>query len=122
LSTCRWVRAGVEVVDAADSKKADIRVTAMLICSNTGFDSVAIAKAKRKKIGLISVLRQGDKRVKAIIEEEIYLRKIDINPLTFTYNGSDLKDLNPNPYELTYNGGSVDAWFMLTCPLFPFTG
>jgi hypothetical protein len=104
-------KAGVEVVDAADSKMADIKATAILVCSNTGFDAIAIAKAKRKKIGLISVLRQGDKRVKAVIEEEMYLRKIDITPLTITYNGEVLQNLKSN--EITYNGVPVDAWLQL---------
>ena len=113
-------KAGVEVVDAADSKRADIKATAMLICSNTGFEDVAIAKAKRKKIGLISVLRQGDRRVKGVIEEEIYLRKIIIDPITFTYNGENLQNLHPKPYELTYGGGSVDAWLQMKASLTAF--
>lgn len=104
-------------VDAADSKRSDIRADAMLLCSNTGFEQDAISKAKRKNIGLISILRQGDKRVKAIIEEELYLRKIDITPLTITWNGDDLQNLNPNPDILEYNGGSVGAWLALQASL-----
>jgi hypothetical protein len=108
--------AGVEVVDAADSKSPDIKADAMLVCSNTGFDAVAIRKAKRKKIGLISVLRQGDERVRAVIEEEIYLRKVDISPAKIDYTEATpqdretLRELWRGTHEVTYQGGSVDAW------------
>jgi hypothetical protein len=108
--------AGVETVDAADSKRADVKADAMLVCSNTGFDAVAIRKAKRKKIGLISVLRQGDKRIKAIIEEEIYLRKVDISPAKIDYTEATsqdretLRELWKGTHEVAYQGGSVDAW------------
>ncbi len=110
-------KADIAAVDAADSKRADIKADAMLLCSNTGFEQDAISKAKRKQIGLISILRQGDKRVKAVIEEEIYLRKIDITPVTITWNGDDLQNLNPDPEILEYNGGSVTAWLQLKASL-----
>jgi hypothetical protein len=110
-------KADISAVDAADSKRADIKADVMLLCSNTGFESDAISKAKRKNIGLISVLRQGDKRIKAIIEEEIYLRKVDITPVNITWNGDGLGNLNPNPDVLEYNGGSVAAWLTLKASL-----
>jgi hypothetical protein len=69
-------KAGVDIIDGFDSKKMDINVDIALLCSNTGFDSIAISKAKRKQIGLISILHSGDSKVKAVIEEEIYLRNI----------------------------------------------
>ncbi len=103
-------KADITFVDAADSKRAEIKADATLLCSNTGFEQDAISKAKRKHIGLISVLRQGDNRVKAVIEEEIYLRKIDINPVKITWNGDDLQNLNPDIQVLEYGGGSVAAW------------
>jgi hypothetical protein len=110
-------KADITAVDAADSKRADIKADATLLCSNTGFQQDAISKAKRKNIGLISVLRQGDKRVKGVIEEEIYLRKIDINPVNITWNGDNLQNLNPNPDVLEYKGGSVVAWLQLKASL-----
>jgi hypothetical protein len=99
-------KADITAVDAADSKRNDIKVDAMLLCSNTGFEPDAISKAKRKKIGLISVLRQGDERVKAVIEEEIYLRKIKLDPFTITYNGNNLSGGGVP----AYGGGSVVDW------------
>jgi hypothetical protein len=124
-------QADITAVDAADSKRTDIKADAMILCSNTGFEQSAISKAKRKNIGLISVLRQGDKRIKAVIEEEIYLRKIDITPVTITWNGDNLQNLNPDADVLEYNGGSVGGWVQLKASLtaamnpeltFPITG
>lgn len=106
-------KAGVEFVDAAESKKADIKADIMLLCSNTGFDADAIRKAKRVKVGLITVLRQGDQRVKAVIEEVMYLRQVDLNPITFTYNGAtERPPKNLQLHDLKYKGESLDGWLM----------
>jgi hypothetical protein len=110
-------KVGIEAVDAADSKRTDIKADAMLLCSNTGFDEEAISKAKRKNIGLVSILRQGDKRVKAIIEEEIYLRKVKLEDVRITWKGDDLQNLNPDDRVLDYNGGSVPGWMILKSSL-----
>jgi hypothetical protein len=99
-------KADIALVDAADSKRTDIKADAMLFCSNTGFEPDAISKAKRKNIGLISVLRQGDQPVKAIIEEEIYLREITLQDLHLTWSGSGLR----NDGMPAYNGGSISDW------------
>ena len=106
-------KADITSVDGADSKRKDIKADAMLLCSNTGFEPEAISKAKRKHIGLISVLRQGDQRVKAVIQEEVYVRKIDITPVNITWNGDDLQNLNPDPEVLEYSGGSVSGWLLI---------
>jgi hypothetical protein len=109
------MRAGISVVDAADSERSDINADVMLVCSNTGFSQEAIRKAKRKHIGLISVLRQGDKLVKTVIEEEVYLRKIDINPVTVGWSGE-----NPSRIYLPgllYHGGSIVGWLRLKAAL-----
>jgi hypothetical protein len=106
-------KVGINSIDAADSKRADINADTMLVCSNTGFEQEAISKGKHKKIGLISILRQGDQRVTTIIEEELYLRKIHIPALTFTWVGTRRPPQNVTPFEFKYNGGSVDAWLQL---------
>lgn len=104
-------KVGVEVIDAFDSKRTDIQADVALVCSNTGFDSTAIRKAKRKGIGLISVLRQGDRRVKAIIEKEIYLRKINLWPIEM-----EIEHQPPLPSfrvkDVRYQGKLVDAWLL----------
>jgi hypothetical protein len=108
-------KADITYVDAADSKRTDIKANAMLLCSNTGFEPDAISKAKRRKIGLISVLRQGDQRVKAIIEEEIYLRKVQLDPFSATFNGNNFQLLNG--WAPAYNGGLITDWLELEADL-----
>lgn len=104
----------IAAVDAADSKRADIKADTMLLCSNTGFESEAISKAKRKKIGLISIMRQGDKRIKAVIEEEVYLRKITIRNMKTNFDG-DFQRVKQqfNLWDLRYGNGSVNAWLLI---------
>jgi hypothetical protein len=112
-------KADITAVDVADSKRADIKADAMLLCSNTGFEQDAISKAKRKKIGLISILRQGDKRVKAVIEEEVYLRNVHISPANIEYTVAVPDDLSTlrkfvkGTHDVKYQGGSVGAWLQL---------
>ena len=107
---------GVEAVDAADSKRRDIRAAAMLLCSNTGFDDAAIRKAKRTNIGLVSALKQGDERIKGTIQEEIFLRKVNIAPITYDYHGISPADREvfqnhmAAVHDVTYEGGSVAVW------------
>lgn len=105
----------MSAIDAADSKRFDVKADAMLLCSNTGFEADAISKAKRKKIGLIAVLRQGDKRINATIEEQIYLRKITlVEPTTVTFErDKPFPDLDYTDDSLQYEGGSVIAWLRL---------
>jgi hypothetical protein len=110
-------KAGISAVDAAESKKLAIKADKMLLCSDTGFDEDAIRKAKRTRIGLISILRHGDSRVRAVIEEETYLRKIRLESLTITYSAPSRTDWHHSLYEVTYRGGSVDAWLQVKAAL-----
>lgn len=106
---------GIEAVDAAESKRTDLRVSEILLCSRTGFDAQAIRKAKRVKVGLISVLKEGDPR-NGVIEEEVYLRQVSVKNISFHYEFGDPKDkLRADPLlsknlRLTYKGKSVDGW------------
>jgi hypothetical protein len=116
-------KVGVETIDAIDSKRADLQADIAVVCSNTGFDAIAIRKAKRKRIGLISVLRQGDPRVKALIEEELYLRKVHLGSMQFNYAGDNPPpDWPPNLeiqiHDLQYQGKSVDAWLQQRAAIF----
>jgi len=103
-------KADIASIDAADSKRNDIKADVMLVCSNTGFEEDAISKARRKQIGLISVLHQGDKRVKAVIEEEIYLRKIDLGELHLSFNRAIPDNVGFQPNQLLYKGKPVYRW------------
>src|SRR2546427_10431949 len=51
---------GIRFVDALESKRRDLAADVSFICSNAGFTTDAIRKAKRVGIGLIAVLRERD--------------------------------------------------------------
>lgn len=109
---------GIDAIDAAESKRKDVHATAMLICSRTGFDSAALSKAKRTKIGLISAITRGNDPLTARIEEEIYLRTITIDKLNITYNGlakSDGEILRglKDPTNIKRSGTSVVPWLQM---------
>jgi len=103
-------KVGIEYVDALDSKRHDLQVDGAIICSNSGFSSDAIRKAKRKHIGLISILKVGDPLVKAVIEEEIYTRKVKIGTITTTFRGECPPV--PDMEAITYRGLPVLNWIM----------
>lgn len=64
----------------------------------------------------MSVLKKGDQRIKGQIEEEIYLRTVNISPFTVDYEGATTNDLEAlqkhvkATHDVTYAGGSVAAW------------
>ena len=75
---------GIHFVDALDSKRHDLDVDSAIICSNSGFTKDAIRKAKRKKIGLVSIVKAGDPHVKNVIQEEVYIRKIEVDKVNIS--------------------------------------
>jgi hypothetical protein len=83
---------GIELVDRAENKRREIGVDVGLICSNSGFDAAAIRKAKLLGVGLISVVKRGDSRAKALIEEEIFLRRVKVKDLKFRFAGASPED------------------------------
>jgi hypothetical protein len=107
-------KVGRPFVDALDSKRHDLKADIALICSNSGFTQDALNKARRKGIGAISVLAQLDERVKIVIEQEIYFRRVNLGERRFEYRGPDhrlLSGMNIDDLpKLTYNGHSVNAW------------
>jgi len=78
-------KVGIGYVDTIDSKRKDLSVDVAMICSNSGFTSPAIHKAKRKGIGLVSVLKEGDPRIKVEILEEIYTRKVKMKSISVDF-------------------------------------
>ncbi len=106
-------KVGREFVDALDSKRHDLGVSIAMICSNSGFTGDALRKAKRKGIGMISVLRRGDGRVKAVIHEQITLRRIRFGQWRSDYRcvGEIPARLGPPRIHLLQFGGrSLDVW------------
>lgn len=73
-----------------------------------GFTADAIRKAKRVGIGLIAVFKEGDKRVRFEVNEEIYLRRVRVESLTISLPSTHLHD---TPfYAITYQGIPVGNW------------
>ncbi len=103
-------RVGIQHVDALDSKRHDLDVHAAMICSNSGFTEDAVRKAKRKHIGLISILKAGDPRVKAVIEEEIFTRHVKVGTINTTFHG-DCPTVSGMDL-ITFRGLPVLNWVM----------
>ncbi len=102
---------GIGYVDALESKRRDLGIDVSFICSNAGFTANAISKAKRVGIGLISVMRKGDKRIRFSVAEEIYTRKVKVEQLTIVLRGSDPIHLDSVPFDaVTYDGIPVGNW------------
>lgn len=113
---------GIAFIDALESKHRDLNIDLSLLCSNAGFTTDAIRKAKRKGIGLIGVLRKGDKRIRYRVIDEIYIRRIDIVPNSCDINftpGHELYSIpNLRMEEITYKGKSVIGWLKNRVQLF----
>lgn len=113
-----WKEAvGIGVVDALDSKRRDIDADYALICSNSGFTSDGLRKAKRVGIGMVAALKSGDEAIKVVIEEEIYTRETNIEDCQATCHfldeasvGRVPKDYNPN--EIYYKRLPVVNWLV----------
>jgi hypothetical protein len=69
---------GIELVDAFDSKLRDLSMPFGAIVSNAGFTDGALQKAGRLGISALSVMRQGDSRIRFQVSEYIYLRRVTI--------------------------------------------
>ena len=112
-------RVGRGYIDALDSKRHDLGADFAIICSNSGFTEDALRKAKRKGIGVISVLRTADRRVKVVIEEQIYLRRVRFTEWMFIYHCIDetINTLRPSVHQLRFMGCSVDSWLQLRASL-----
>jgi hypothetical protein len=99
------------LVDALDSKRADLPVDATILCSNSGFSQDALRKARRKCIGMISILKKGDARIKAEIIEERYIPRVELNrQFTTSVTGPNAI---PSPFDvrkLVYASRPVFPW------------
>jgi hypothetical protein len=58
---------GIAYVDALESKRRDLDVDVSLICSNAGFTADAASKARRVGIGLMAVMKKGDRRIRIAV-------------------------------------------------------
>lgn len=77
-------KVGRPLVDAFESKRRDIGADWVAMCSNSGFTADALRKCARVGIGAITLMRQGDRRVRAVVDDEVYVRK-------YTLTGAEVK-------------------------------
>jgi len=112
FSTNTTGRVGIPIVDALDSKRRDLDIKIALICSNAGFTTPAISKAKRVGIGLIGVLREGDKRIRYKILDEIYFREIRKKILNFDLylNGEKIPPNGLDFFDVCFNNRPIGNW------------
>ena len=104
-------KVGVDKVDAIDSKRHDVSVDQAMICSNAGFTSVAINKATRRGIGLISVMRDGDERIRFRVVEDMYTRDVRVIGYDFVLRGVATTVIPPRLASLVlYRGVPVLNW------------
>lgn len=108
---------GIEIVDALESKRRDLSIRTAMICSNAGFTRGAVRKAARVGIGLVSVMRMGDQRIRFTVSDMIYSRQIKLDEVTniklqnVEPIGSDPIDLTaPVDADLTFQGLLVKDW------------
>jgi len=113
---------GIGHIDALDSKHRDLKMDVSLLCSNAGFSTDAIRKAKRLGIGLVGVLRESDPRIRYQVVDEIYVRRIDIVPnsanINFDYVGCAPPQGNTEVQDITYEGAPVFNWLLNRIPIF----
>jgi restriction endonuclease len=104
---------GIAYIDALDSKRRDLAAQFALICSNAGFTTDAIRKAKRVGIGLIGVMRKGDKRLRFSVVDEIYTRRLRVASISLTLIGATPIVLSGVPFnDVLYQGIPVANWIL----------
>jgi hypothetical protein len=102
-------RVGIELVDALDSKRRDLRADFAVLCSNAGFTDPALRKARRVGINLISALNKGDERIRFGVVVEMYTRAIRLQKGTFGLGGVERTlDL----FSLNYEGKPMAPWVL----------
>jgi len=115
-------RIGIGQIDALESKHRDLKMDVSLLCSNAGFSTAAIRKARRSGIGLIGVLRQGDPRIRYRVVDEIYIRRINVaqNSGNFRFDWSMGVPTQGKLRldEISYSGTPVYNWLMSRIPIF----
>ena len=84
-----------------------------IICSNAGFTTQAVHKASRVGIGLVSVMRRGDKRIRFAIAQELYVRKVKVEELNISLQGPDPITLSGVRFEdVIFEGAPVGNWIV----------
>lgn len=107
---------GIGYIDAVDSKRRDLGLDFVLLCSNAGYTAEAIRKARRVDIGLLSVSRKYDRRVRFAITDEIYIRHLRLKQAPRCHV-SLVPGEPPVPHEVyssgepMFQGRPISPWF-----------
>jgi hypothetical protein len=103
---------GIDLVDALDSKRKDLGVDTSFLCCNVGFTGPAIRKAARVGIGLIGVMKKGDKRIRVSIVHAVYTRQIKVEHLKIglRHEGEEHKLSKVPPETLMFEGLPLANW------------
>jgi hypothetical protein len=103
---------GIDLVDALESKRKDLGVDTSFLCCNVGFTGGAIRKAARVGIGLIGVMKKGDKRIRVSIVQAVYTRQINVEHLRIglRHEGEEHKLSKVAPETLMFEGLPLANW------------
>ena len=104
---------GINLIDSLESKRRDLNVDEAFICSNAGFTEGALNKSRRVGIGVISILRKGDNRIKYLVSEVLYTRHILVTNSSFSFNLAENTPPNLNninSFSISYKGLPVANW------------
>lgn len=118
-----WAKpVGISVVDALDSKRRDFGADRAIIYSNSGFTEPAMKKAARLDIGMASVLKAGDQRIKIVVHKELVAKRLSVDHVRVVlYPPSDSGASLPDSWalaKLAYDELPVQNWLAQhTCKL-----
>jgi hypothetical protein len=109
---------GIALIDALDSKRQDLDVSLVMICSNSGFTSDALRKASRVGIPTLSALAEKNKLIRVVVREQIYTRIIEFvehSPLIHhkalpIKRQEKLQHPQLRTQEWTFNNGCLESW------------
>lgn len=103
---------GIAYLDALESKARDLSADVAFICSNAGFTSDAINKAKRVGIRLIGAMRNSDGRIRFKVTEDLYTRRITVTRMELALRvRDDAVPLAHVPFDsITFAGLPVGNW------------
>lgn len=113
---------GIGAIDALKSKHRDLKMDVSLLCSNAGFSSDAVRKARRVRIGLIGVLREDDPRIRYRVFDEVYVRRVECVPnscdVRIDWKGPVPAQRDLDLTHITYDGAPVFNWLVSRVPIY----
>jgi hypothetical protein len=109
---------GIAFVDALESKRRDLRLPVAMICSNSGFTADALRKAARVGIPALAALIRGDRRIRVVVQEQIYTRIVEFTRHSPQVHLQHLSDEasgalggHLDAKDWSHGGKSIESWF-----------